>query len=116
MILRTSLSPELEADLVSFHGELDASAAPDFGARLAEVAASPPPGLVIDLCACTFIDSLGIAALVEGSRAMLDQRRPVAVAASSSQVRRILTLVGVDDLVPVRRTRGEAVELLAAEL
>jgi anti-anti-sigma factor len=71
---------------------------------------------VIDLCACTFIDSLGIAALVEGSRAMLDQRRPVAVAASSSQVRRILTLVGVDDLVPVRRTRGEAVELLAAEL
>ncbi len=116
MILRTSLRPELDADLVSFHGELDATAAPDFGARLAEVAATPPAALLIDLCACTFIDSLGIAALVEGSRAMLEQQRPVAIAASSSQVRRVLTLVGVDDLVPLRRTRAEAAEWLASEL
>lgn len=116
MILRTSLSPELDAELVSFHGELDAAAAPDFGARLGEVAAASPAGLVVDLCACTFIDSLGIAALVEGSRGMLEQGRAVAISASSSQVRRILTLVGVDDLVPVRRTRAEAVELLAGDL
>lgn len=116
MILRTSLSPDLDADLVSFHGELDAASAPDLGVRLSEVAVTPPAALLVDLCACTFIDSLGIAALVEGSRGMLEQGCPVAIAASSSQVRRILALVGVEDLVPVRRTRAEAVELLAAEL
>ena len=116
MILRSSLKPDLDADLVAFHGELDASAAPDFGARLAEVASEAAPALLIDLGACTFIDSLGIASLVEGSRAMLEQNRPVALVATSSQVRRILALVGVDDLVPLSRTREEAVAQLAAAL
>ena len=63
MILRISLRPELDIELVAFHGELDAASAPDLRARLDEVVEMPRGALLIDLCDCTFIDSLGVAAV-----------------------------------------------------
>jgi anti-anti-sigma factor len=113
MITHASLTPELDCELVAFYGELDAAAAPDLDARLAEATAPPAEGLLIDLCGCTFIDSLGIAAVTGGVRAMLERDRPAAVACSSPQVRSMLALTGVDQLVDVYRTRDEAVSALA---
>jgi len=115
MILRTSLSPQLDAELVAFHGELDAVSAPDLTARLDEVVATARGALVIDLCDCHFIDSLGIAVVVRASKDMRDQGRPVAVAASSSQVRRVLSLTGADELLSVHWSRADAIGWLAEE-
>jgi len=115
MILRTSLSPELDAELVSFHGELDAASAPDLTARLDEVVAIRRGALVIDLCDCHFIDSLGIAVVVRTSKEMRNQGRPVAVAASSSQVRRVLALTGADELLSLHWSRADAIDWLADE-
>ena len=70
MILRTSLRPELDIELVAFHGELDAASAPDLRARLGEVVEMPRGALLIDLCDCTFIDSLGVAAVVRAAKGM----------------------------------------------
>jgi anti-anti-sigma factor len=69
----------------------------------------PESSLLIDLSGCGFIDSLGIAALVDGSRGLLEQGRSVAVAAASPQVRRILELTGVDSLLPISWSREEAI-------
>jgi anti-anti-sigma factor len=113
MILRTSLRPELDADVVAFHGELDGAAAADLSARIGEVLAMPEGALLIDLSGCTFIDSLGVAALVRASKAMWGQGRQVTVAASHPQVRRILELSGADSLVRVWWTRDEAVTALS---
>ena len=113
MILRNTLSPALEGELVAFHGELDVAAAPDLRALLAEIAADSQGALLIDLCDCTFIDSLGIAAIVGGSKAMLERGRAVAVAVSSPQVRRILALTGADELLPIHWSREEALGWLA---
>jgi anti-sigma B factor antagonist len=115
MILRTSLHPELDAQMVTFHGELDAAAAPDLDARLNEVLAATEGALLLDLAGCTFIDSLGIAALVRGSRQMLEQGRSVAVAVPSSQVRRMLTLTGIDALLEVCWSREDALRWLAEQ-
>ena len=113
MILSTSLTPELDAQMVAFHGELDASAAPDLDTRLDEVLDSATGALLIDLCGCTFIDSLGIAALVRGSREMLAQGRAVAVAVPSPQVRRTLSLTGVDSILEVCWSREDALAWLS---
>ena len=112
MITHASLQPELDCELVAFYGELDAAAAPDVEARLLSVAAPPAGGLLIDLCSCGFIDSLGIAAIVSGARAMIDRGCPAAIACDRPNVRRTLGLAGVDDLVDVYWTRDEAVSAL----
>ena len=114
MILRTSLNPDLDAELVAFHGELDAGAAPDLAARLSEVLTKSDGALLIDLCDCTFVDSLGIAAVVQGSKAMLEQGRTVAVAASGPQVRHVFALTGADELLSLHWSRADAIDWLAA--
>jgi STAS domain len=76
MITHASLKPDLDCELIAFYGELDAAAAPDLQARLAAVVEPPAGRLLIDLCGCSFIDSLGIATIVEGARAMVDSGRP----------------------------------------
>jgi len=115
MILSTSLTPELDAQMVAFHGELDASAAPDLAARLDEVLEGTSGALLIDLCGCTFIDSLGIATLVRGSREMLDRGRAVVVAVPSPQVRRTLALTGVDSILQICWSRADALASLSEQ-
>ncbi len=112
MILRSSLLPDLDCELIAFHGELDAASAPDLTVRIDEVVTKPRGALLIDLASCTFIDSLGVAALVEGAKAMLEQDRGVVIATGKPQARHILELTGVDSLVPICWTRAEAVGVL----
>lgn len=115
MITHASLKPELDCELIAFYGELDAAAAPDLRARLA-AATRPPAGcLLIDLCGCSFIDSLGIATLVGGAREMVDRGCPAAIACDHPSVRRTLSLTGVDEIVEIYWTRDEAVSALAEE-
>jgi anti-sigma B factor antagonist len=113
MITHATLKPDLDCELIAFHGELDAAAAPDLEARLISAAAPPATCLLIDLCSCSFIDSLGIAAIVGGLRAMLDNGRTAAIACGSPSVRRTLGLTGVDEVAEVYWTRDEAVSALA---
>ena len=67
---------------------------------------------MLDLSACTFIDSLGIAALVEAASEMHKRGRVIAIVCRAPQVRRTLALTGVDGQVPICWTRDEAMELL----
>ncbi len=112
MILHSTLRPELDCELIAFHGELDAAAAPDLRERLEEVVAEPHGALLIDLACCTFIDSLGVAALVEAAKGMSERDRAVAIATAKPQARRILELTGLDALLSLCWTRDEAIAVL----
>ncbi len=112
MITQSPLQPDAEGDAVSFHGELDAAHAPELRDRVLAIAAAPGGRLLLDLSACTFIDSLGIAALVEAAAEMHKVGRVVAVVCRAPQVRRTLSLTGVDEQVPICWTREEALELI----
>lgn len=112
MILRSSLLPDLDCELIAFHGELDVASAPDLKARIDEVVTKPEGALLIDLSSCAFLDSVGVATLVEGAKAMLEQGRGVAIATGKPQARHILELTGIDSLVPICWTRDEAVRML----
>ena len=112
MITHASLKPELDCELIAFYGELDAAAAPDLKARLDAVIGPPASCLLIDLCGCSFIDSLGIATIVGGVRTMVDQGHAAAIACDHPSVRRTLALTGVDEVADLYWTRDEAVSAL----
>ncbi len=113
MITQSSLQPEVDGDAIAFHGELDAGNAPELRDRVLEIARAPGGRLLIDLSACSFIDSLGVAALVEASAEMHKRGRVVAIVCRAPQVRRTLALTGVDEQVPICWSREEGMELLA---
>lgn len=112
MITQSSLQPDVEGEAVAFHGELDVANAPELRERVAAIASAPGGRLMLDLSACTFIDSLGVAALVEAASEMHKRGRVIAIVCRAPQVRRTLALTGVDEQVPICWTREEAMELL----
>ena len=67
-------------------------------------------GIVVDLTECEFIDSSGVRVLLLSREAQTDgESEGLAVAASSEQILRILSVMGIDKVIPVRPTVEEAV-------
>jgi anti-sigma B factor antagonist len=95
-------------------GEVDIAHEEELRRELQQAESQGSDGIVVDLTECEFIDSSGIRALLlsresQGSEKGSEQ---LAVAASSEQILRILSVMGVDKVIPVRPTLEEA----AAEL
>jgi anti-sigma B factor antagonist len=67
-------------------------------------------GIVVDLTECEFIDSSGVRALLLSREAQHtdDGTEHLAVAASSEQILRILSVMGIDRVIPIRPTVEEA--------
>ena len=96
-------------------GEVDMSHEEDLRAELRRAVASEAPGLVVDLTECEFIDSSGVRALLlsrEAQNGGEDADR-LAVAASSDQILRILSVMGLDKVIPIRPTVVEAAAALS---
>ena len=61
--------------------------------------------LVIDLTACTFIDSSGLAALVGAARALTNGQIRISIACvEDSDVLAVLELAGIDRTIPILPT------------
>ena len=72
-------------------------------------------GIVVDLTECEFIDSSGVRALLlsrEAQNSKGDAER-LAVAASSDPILRILAVMGIDRVIPIRPTIEEAAAALS---
>jgi anti-anti-sigma factor len=82
--------------------------------ELRRAAESDSRGIVVDLTECEFIDSSGVRNLLLSREAQGNTDGPerLAVAASSEQILRILSVMGIDRVIPVRPSVEEA----AAEL
>jgi anti-anti-sigma factor len=71
--------------------------------------------LLVDLQACTFIDSVGLSVLVEAARnAKLGGEAEIAIVSPSPAVRRLLELTQLDSLIPVFESGAGAREGLAS--
>ena len=77
--------------------------------------AAEPKGIVVDLTECEFIDSSGVRALLLSREAQHpeDGDELLAVAASSEQILRILSVMGLDRVIPIRPTVEEAAAALS---
>ena len=93
-------------------GALDASTAPHL--REAMALMTSVPRIVIDLSEVSFIDSAGLAALVNGIRRVRETGGQVAVCSARRQVSRALDLIGFEQVVPVVATVDDAERIVTA--
>jgi anti-sigma B factor antagonist len=101
--------------VVRVRGEVDMSHEEELRAELRRAVASEADGIVVDLTECEFIDSSGVRVLLLSREAQESEKGPnaLAVAASSEQILRILSVMGVDRVIPIRPTVDEAATALS---
>jgi anti-sigma B factor antagonist len=101
------------ATLVSVEGELDLSTAEELAepTRLAVNADRP---LILDLSACTFVDSTGLRFVLHAHTALADCGRAMAVVIDNPHVRELFSLTAIDLSVSVFTSLDEAIEWLGA--
>jgi anti-sigma B factor antagonist len=95
-------------------GELDLDASAGMEAPLGRAAADLDHPLVIDLTACTFIDSVGLAKLLHGAKPLQDGGSNVAVVCPEGEVRNLLRLTALDQTIPVFEGFDDALAALRA--
>jgi anti-anti-sigma factor len=91
---------------LSLSGELDLATVATFRAHLSAV--HDAAGLILDLRDLRYIDSSGINTLLDIHRAFAPSRRRIALFGASPNVRRILSVLHLEDLMPVFVTLDEA--------
>ncbi len=96
--------------VVRVTGEVDMSHEEELRGELHTALATDSKGIVVDLTECEFIDSSGVRALLRSREAQNseDGSEHLAVAASSEQILRILSVMGIDRVIPIRPTVEEA--------
>lgn len=103
--------------MIAVRGELDLSTASDLEAPLEDAVATGDASVLIDLSACEFIDSTGIALIVRAWQ-RLDRKAEgegsgrVVICSLNDQVRRVLEITGLELSIPIHGTRDEALAAL----
>ena len=100
--------------MVRVSGEVDMSHEEELRRELSTAVKADAKGIVVDLTECEFIDSSAIRALLlSREEKNTGSGETVAVAASSDQILRILSVMGLDQVLPVRPTVEEAAAALS---
>ena len=101
--------------VVRVAGEVDMSHEEELQAELQSAVEADATGIVVDLTECEFIDSSAIRALLlsREQKNPDDGRESLAVAASSDQILRILSVMGLDQVLPIEPTVEQAAEALS---
>jgi anti-sigma B factor antagonist len=99
------------ASIISVKGELDLSTA-DQLARSVWEASSGTHQLVLDLSACTFIDSSGLRVVLSMHKDLGEAGKATAIVASDGHVRKLLSLTAIDQSIPVFPALDDAVAFL----
>jgi len=96
--------------IVALEGEHDLSTAPELRSQLHGALAEGP--LVVDLSACTFLDSSILGVLLGGLRRAREEDRGFALVLGTGEpaVRRIFEVTGLTSVFPICDARGAAVE------
>ena len=95
---------QAEGTVLAVAGEFDIATAPEFSTAVEAALQPRPAALVVDLSATTFADSSACRALVQASRACRRAGLGIEVVcpAGNVLVRRVLELVGLDAVAPLR--------------
>ncbi|MEU0759356.1 STAS domain-containing protein [Streptomyces microflavus] len=94
--------------LITVTGELDHHSAPQVHDTLARLALQAGQQLLIDLGHLTFCDSTGLTVLIAARNQTLAAHAGIALVAVPDHLRRILEIVGLDQVFPAYPTLPEA--------
>jgi anti-sigma B factor antagonist len=100
--------------ILALKGELDLRTAPNLRLQLAEVVRRCDADVVLDLEGVEFIDSTGLAAMLNALRRLTRARRQLMLVCPEGPVRRILRLTRLDGTFTVHAFVEDALEALAA--
>ena len=88
--------------LLRVAGEVDMAAAPGvMDAILGAALSNPTYQVVVDLDHVTFIDSVGLGALIEAHQRLAEQNMRLVISSPSDAVRRLMTVTGTADYLGV---------------
>ncbi|HZA89601.1 MAG TPA: STAS domain-containing protein [Solirubrobacterales bacterium] len=102
---------------IRINGELDLATVSSLEAAVIRAIESRSAPMLIDLCACSFIDSSVIAALLRALARVdgHDGSRPSLVVAAQAQPLQVLRLTAVDERIPIFPTTWEAEQALSSD-
>jgi anti-sigma B factor antagonist len=111
----SSASGPDNAYVVRVAGEVDMSHEEELRAELRAAVEADAKGIVVDLTECEFIDSSAIRALLlsREQKNADGNGEGLAVAASSDQILRILSVMGLDQVLPIEPTVDQAAAALS---
>lgn len=103
--------------VIAVRGELDLHTAPQLEESVDAALESNSPALAIDLSACEFIDSTGIALIVRAWRQLSEDSDGgsggrFALCGLSDQVQRLFQITGLESTIPMHDTLEEALAAL----
>jgi anti-sigma B factor antagonist len=113
--LTISVSPEPGYVVVSVAGEIDMATAAQFREQLASVISGGARRVVVDLARVTFMASAGVAVLAGTHRVLAAQGGSLVLASPSPAAGRVLSLAGVDQVIPVTGSVADAAARWASE-
>jgi anti-sigma B factor antagonist len=113
--LTISVSPEPGYVVVSVAGEIDMATAAQFRDQLASVISGGARRVVVDLARVTFMASAGIGVLTGAHRVLAGESGSLVLAAPSPAVGRVLSVVGLDQVIPVTGSVADAAARWASE-
>lgn len=101
-----------EGDVLRLEGEVDLHASPQLRSTLQNCAAEKVARLLVDFSGVDYIDSSGLATLVEYVRLMAEFGGKMALFGLKPKVRTIFELVRLDELFVLADSRQAALETL----
>ena len=98
--------------ILALAGEIDLHFAPVFRTLLEQRTEVPPEALVLDLSEVTFIDSSGIAVIIEHLRSATRRSHVFCIGGMSETLKHIFEIIHLEKAMPVFETREAALEAL----
>ncbi|MFF6914517.1 anti-sigma factor antagonist [Streptomyces sp. NPDC012466] len=104
--------PGLALALATIVGDVDVHTAPTLRSGALEIIQQGHPRLVLDLAPVGFCDSAGLSAIIGIWHAAQEAGGSLSLAAVPDRLMRMLSMTGVDSLLPVHATTADAVAAL----
>ena len=97
----TWTSPSVGTAVVAMRGEIDAIAIPSLSGCLDDVICAGQRDVVLDMAEVSFIDSVGLAAIVAATKRLAARGGTLRVRRPTAHVRKVLDITGLTGFVPV---------------
>jgi anti-sigma B factor antagonist len=111
-LLSISVAQERGYAVVSVAGEIDAGTEQQFRDALTSVLARGVLRIVVDLAGVAFMASAGIGVLMGMRRVLADEGGSLVLASPHGEVAQVLSMTGVDTVIPVAASAADAVARL----
>jgi anti-sigma B factor antagonist len=88
---------------ISVHGEVDLYTSPDLRAALIKAVPAAEAGVEVDLSGVEYMDSSGVATLVEGFKSARENSKAFVLSTPSASVMKVLELARLDSVFDIEK-------------